>query len=55
LVGFCALSLEFSSRHIQLEMFYAGVRFVSCGYTYSTFDRAAADALDDLALKGSDS
>jgi 4-hydroxyphenylacetate 3-monooxygenase len=49
-----AIGSEFGSRHTQYEMFYAGARYVSCGHSYRTYDWAAATALVDLQLRGSD-
>ena len=49
-----AIGSEFGSRHTQYEMSYAGARYVSCGHSYRTYDWAAAGALVDLLLRGSD-
>jgi len=49
-----AIGSEFASRHLQYEMFYAGARFVSCGHSFRTYDWAAAGALVDLLLEGSE-
>jgi len=49
-----AIGSEFGSRHTQYEIFYAGARYVSCGHSYRAYDWAAAGALVDLQLEGSD-
>jgi 4-hydroxyphenylacetate 3-monooxygenase len=35
-------------------MFHAGAQYVICGHSFRTYDWAAAGALVDLLLKGSD-
>src|SRR5215831_4808967 len=49
-----AIGSEVASRYLQYEMFYPGARFVSCGHSFRTYDWAAAGALVDLLLEGSE-
>lgn len=49
-----AIGSEFGSRHSQYEMFYAGARFVTTGYSYRTYDWKAANAAVDELLTGYD-